>query len=702
MFSDNINVSFGKTQERSYNLRVSTIKVMLNMNIPNVKPVPLQFNMLYHPDLEKGRYSAAQYSYPYFTNSVKYPMSVLSMKTYSDRVDFFFNKTRFNKICRKSGTNYIKYDEDLQNEDSMNAESAQERENADHNIKCMLILLLPIADEFTNVFQTSYDQYIKEESSPELYTIRNIDPINLLNPTWLPFYNYFASHKYNAPIQEVSYIKQGGTKYVVNGVIWANDIVNHPVYREFLSTFYEKNREKMNNRKKILKQLNVRFDTFRNTIEKYKNYDVNESSGVAISPNSTTAYSNVTVFKVMINHLLHNVEFYGTINATSSPEKISSILDKGHTDIEEAIKKIMLFPNDMNQKEVTKRETISKIASFLLKIHILVIQSTPITDADLKQIVDHIVNAYVAYTLYNEGVSSDLHLTLKDTNRIFVELYNSSIFLKSIQMVDDFLNNRIRKFDMSEKNEDDTPKSKIEIDIIRSVNKNFPYYIQLNDDILSNLKNVIEPARRSSNSDLQTFLMNIFKPPAASDPGKNEQYALIDVYNKYITNMRKSIDSSFVDKYMYVGVSTVVGNNDKNTGVKETPEIYVYVNVVKKDDYEKSEDRMCVINDDFLSNKLKQLLYTNTMMDNTFPEVNPYRSFRYLNGSDQNSSRIPNVNRNESDDTPSNEVQQSVQNKSNGGNGRFNRKLNTRSTIKYSKRVLRNPLNRSTTYKTRK
>jgi hypothetical protein len=111
MFTENyVNVPFEKPPNKNVNLRVTNIRVMLNTNILGMQAVPLHFNMLYHHDLEKGRYPTQQYAYPYYTDSVKYPMDILINKTYSERVDFFFNKKRFNTLCRNSGTDYIDYD----------------------------------------------------------------------------------------------------------------------------------------------------------------------------------------------------------------------------------------------------------------------------------------------------------------------------------------------------------------------------------------------------------------------------------------------------------------------------------------------------------------------------------------------------------------------------------------------------------------
>ncbi len=40
------------------------------------------------------------------------------------------------------------------------------------------------------------------------------------------------------------------------------------------------------------------------------------------------------------------------------------------------------------------------------------------------------------------------------------------------------------------------------------------------------------------------------------------------------------------------------------------------------------------MSDDHIANNLKRVLFANTMMDDSFPEVNPYRVYRFLKGSE--------------------------------------------------------------------
>ena len=633
------NLSLSATGDQSLtsqqqNIRVFKLKIMLNTNIPGMaNPTPFQFSMLSHPDLEKGRFSATKYTLPYFTDTVKYPMDMLTPKLYSDRVDFFFNKTRFNKILRKTMVNYVEdspddvddTDESTDAQKKLEEERARQlQENADHNIKCMLILLFPIADELGNVFKTSYDQFILNNPSPELYTLRNIDPVTFLNPSWLPLYNYFTERVYTAPINEISYLKVNGTQYIVADVIWQNDLINHPIYREFVSVYYDKLQEKRNNRQKINKEFKERKEMFKTLIGKYIKFD-------------TKSNPAKSVFEVMIDTLKQNV-------SGEQPER-------------EPNKKYEIAPvsgTNFNQRENTKRDVITKMINYLGSMADILhgykgeLSGKSDKEAEitidnisrelrgldkeylLDKIVDNIINAYIDYTNYNEQANGALKLTLKDTTRILTELYNVAILLKTVKLLTDFVSDKIRRLDLSEKNDDGSKKTKLELDMLRVMKTNYTYYIDLNTAIATSLKNVVEPARRSPNTKLQSFLKQLAIPGQSvpEDPAM-----LIDIYDKYISSIRTRVKREYIEKYMNVGVSNVQSaSKDKSDAMfsGEMPEIYVYINVVKKDVYEKTDNRRCIMNDDRITNNLKQVLYSNTMLDNSFPELSAYRDYQFL------------------------------------------------------------------------
>jgi hypothetical protein len=784
---------------------------MLKTNIPEMNDVPLQFSMLYHPDLEKKRYSAVKYTYPFFTDSVKYPMDMLAYENYSERVDFFFNPNRFNSVCRNYGPDYV----DLTSSTIDSADMEKEHENATYNIRCMVILLLPIADEFRNVFKTSYNQFILNQTSSEIFTLRNIDPTTFLNPSWLPLYNYFQPRKYSAPYQEVSYLKQGNNTFVVSDVVWLNDLDNHPIYRDFLKLFHSKTAEKKNSFGKIQKQLEERNDIFATTLYKYKNPDkepysksvyrkmvdtlidnvseydrvkhaaeykqnllsfVNAYAGNEMNyyrqfmnditemitnmdytsyknyimrQNPTPIYSKYLnpkpteqqitiqdldgnsinikktflqkIFKLIpiiktsdpdyadfvrkiqeievdsynlsdsekttVNQYIRETEtlltsIFNTPGPGRLPRNTQYIIFNKYANEDDQIDKINKWatdnflktspevkkynikepnaseppirfptttftlypiPNTFNTSDNTRRSVLSKIINYLGEVDDFVLDNdiTELTTGNSKQanlirMVDNIVYAYIEYATYNDGAKKDRTINLKDFARILSELYNAAIFIKSANMVSDFIHSRIPRLDLIETNDDGTPKNKLELDIIRVIRRNFAYYGALNDSITNSISTIIEPARRSSNPKLQQYIKTMFKP--VQTPGQTSDVGLFSrIYNKYVGKTTRNTRPGDMD-YMDTGISIIGTGQTQNkqsdanvTG--EIAEIYLYIDMVNKSVYEKNSNRICIMSDDELANRFKQLLYSDTMMDGSFPEVNKYRTFRFADAS---------------------------------------------------------------------
>lgn len=630
------------------NLRVFQIKLMLNTNLPGTTdPIPFQFDMLYHPDLEKGKFSGSKYTLPYFTDTVKYPMDMLSAKLYSDRVNFFFSKTRFNKILRKTMVDYV----DIMGTSNNSTDATQNdeqrgtqlQENADHNIKCMLILLFPIADEMHNVFKTTYDQYILDNMSPEILTIRNIDPITFLNPSRFPLYNYFTQRKYEAPMTEVSYLKHNNGKYIITDVIWQNDLINHPVYRKFVSIYHDKLREKRNNSRKINGQYEERKKLLVSLIGKQKNVFGRMIKSL-IENVSGSHYPRIQNLKYEFDDRTVDTKYNQKENTkrdiiVKMINYIGSIDDilkgyRGKLDSFYNGGKLMIpIYDDNTPPTITTRIQIDrsdkvvytpKPIDDISKLN----DSSPKMVRALHIIIDNIVNTYIDYTNYNKDADSAMKITLKDNTRVLTELYNTAITLKTVDLLRKFINDQIRRLDLSETNDDGSSKTKMELDILRVLNQNYKYYVDLNIAISSSLKNVIEPARRSSNPTLQAFLKQFAIPTTNK---VDDQNMLIDIYDKYISSVRTYVKPEYIKKYMNVGVSTIVHSDSesksKSSFTGEMPEIYVYINVVNKETYETAETRDCVMSDDRLTNNLKQILYSNTMLDHSFPETNIYRAY---------------------------------------------------------------------------
>lgn len=115
----------------SYN--IDQIKIILDTNIPGKAPVPLTSKMLYNPKLKT---TANLEEYPFITFDQRYPAFLYRM-SYSEKVEFFFNKDKFIDIMRRY-TNFGKKPqetkvENVVNDTNLSAETKKQIESKINN-----------------------------------------------------------------------------------------------------------------------------------------------------------------------------------------------------------------------------------------------------------------------------------------------------------------------------------------------------------------------------------------------------------------------------------------------------------------------------------------------------------------------------------------------------------------------------------------
>ena len=204
-------------------LDIENIKIMLLLSDPDKldKPVPLTRTVLYDPTL-KSVNSAKLVEYPFFTTSVKYPEEKLRRLRYLEIYLFFFKNDDF--IYR------------LKSEPHITDESKRD-EVIRHNVRVMIELLLPTAYPASNNYLESHFKYIQGKPTPLTMNF-NIVPQFISSTS--------TSSRY-------SYLKIDGKTYTVTKTVWLNDFINHPVYKDLVSSFRIFEKWRLNQSNKIAK-----------------------------------------------------------------------------------------------------------------------------------------------------------------------------------------------------------------------------------------------------------------------------------------------------------------------------------------------------------------------------------------------------------------------------------------------------------------
>jgi hypothetical protein len=188
-------------------IKIYDLLINISTIIPG-QPAFIKFTrqMLYQPDTNINIQGLS--NYPYFTYQAIYPYDKLKKYSYESLIEFFFKKEKFEELLEDN----VEIEETLNPyaNDSDSDEYYNKRNDIiNKNILSMLKLLFPTRYPVINDINDSFTMY------------RGIDPMNTL------FFNPLKK----APF---SYLQIGSEKYTVQKVIWMNDLINHPRYRDYL------------------------------------------------------------------------------------------------------------------------------------------------------------------------------------------------------------------------------------------------------------------------------------------------------------------------------------------------------------------------------------------------------------------------------------------------------------------------------------
>ena len=202
-----LDTNTGKDGESSVHLFKRTMIKMPKMDVPPI------FNS----------------EYPFFTKNVRYPRS-LESADWKTKYEFFFNRqiflNRLNKVISDNESNFIK---PVRTKDEITAkeyyDSLQEIEK--DNVMITLRCLFPIPEVFGKTLKNTYDHILTSKPNERVFKDINV----------LSAFNIFGfMYKFGIVNKEKHeyFINVGGKRYMVDNVVWENDMVNHPVYKKFL------------------------------------------------------------------------------------------------------------------------------------------------------------------------------------------------------------------------------------------------------------------------------------------------------------------------------------------------------------------------------------------------------------------------------------------------------------------------------------
>ena len=354
-------------------MNIEQIKIVIKTAIPEKKPFELKSSMIYinDPDEKLGKLN----EYPFITSTHEFNKSAMQtylyVNGYSKIVRFFFNKREFGKLFTQftidnssatsppsapsstpsappSAPSSTPPTASSSTPTTVSSPSSTPPSTSSPiktsvpvdsgkilttNVKIMLELLFPMAFPALLNVTNSFDLYIKQNSDFDLNTVFSNVSKN--------FFKRFAATIQSMKVYDYSYLKVDGVVYTVTKVIWLNDLLNHPEYREFIDEFIgfkQLAKEQQDTLEKTIRDKTALLfekiqsrPTARNSLNIYEGYIVNFLKNVEPNRSKNQRYDsqkletfNGDLQKILLL-LVDVANLHRNLNIETTPTPISDI-----------------------------------------------------------------------------------------------------------------------------------------------------------------------------------------------------------------------------------------------------------------------------------------------------------------------------------------------------------------------------------------
>lgn len=659
-----------QTENRVF--KISNLQIMLDLNTTSKTKtkakdyVPFNIDMYFHPDFEKDPPKTTS-NLPFFTNEVQYPL--LQSKSLKERVEFFFNINTFMETIRTSGTNWV---EPLDEDTIVEQRNAQIQENEKDNIAAMLRAIFPISGHFGNALASSYDNYILQNLNWEV--VYGIDAMELVN-----IFGFAERFGIINKERNSSYIKIDGKPKSIFSVIWENDVVNHPVYREFIEMYISQVKKTSMRTYEVYRGLGDKNDALDTKLrESWDNYSV--KADVYSNPKHMKRLSKLLgisdkedrIYK--IEKQLNRINFDDLLNKWKADIELVKLRFqrkiKQATTASKVVNEFMKYrQTGGNTRVMTPEEIVTALKNSNTigsLIHYLEGQAASSNDYDdygrrssgsTSKQRDTITRiAYKLGQLNSENGAKGLgaanilsevndmivenSISLGEYSKMFKEYLNLAVEVEAANNVYLFVSEnkpiRIAKNGVFLDGTKETETDKL---IDRKMRELYGPILKQSEDLANSVENVYTPKRKTSNPELFELIEKTKgkkkKNESSENETKSKQHVIDKIYRKYLAKSPMNYPLSELKKYMYTGVDTTIKppqareekdekKKTEDPGISEEfSEIYVQMNVVDKASYETTPKSNCKWKEDSLTNDLQYLLDMNSMS-----YLNNIRNFR--------------------------------------------------------------------------
>jgi hypothetical protein len=253
------------TDKNKKHITIKKINIIVETNIEGEKPFSITYDKIYNPVKNKIISSQKKLDYPFITFDIKYDENVLyelNKKDYSELLRAFFDMTYFTSMVKKM--------REKKGNVADNPDEKTKNQIINHNIFMMLYFLFPIKYPIPNNITSSYNSKIC--NSPGEFSV-TLNRANVQTSFFSTFFNRFKNIEQER-IREYSYVNTSKGESTITQIIWLNDFLNEPRYRELVDTLIQYE-EWLSNRKITIDEdiQNAQKDLFENAANDEKDSD---------------------------------------------------------------------------------------------------------------------------------------------------------------------------------------------------------------------------------------------------------------------------------------------------------------------------------------------------------------------------------------------------------------------------------------------
>ena len=321
------------------------INIMVETNIEGEAPFPLTYDKIYNPVKSDTLPQPKNPDYPYFVSNVKYSEKVLTsylLKDYSFILLSFFDKKYFSNMIQDF---------------SKEKKPKEGEEHVNHNIFLTLLFLFPMRYPRPANINTSYTKYICKDGNQMYTELTNIYQSG--KNTGSVFLRNMRDIE--TSVREFSYVNTSKGEATVTQIVWLNDVLNNPKYRELIDLLIQYESWVKNKKTTIKNEIDT---AIKDLFESAKNQDksITDSDITLIENQQNITYSKTEFIKNIFEKVKEYIYYDGNPPSDKDLQIIENIEKKTNDDINDPVKKYIDNPgNDIEKNAKIEEEKLVDI-----------------------------------------------------------------------------------------------------------------------------------------------------------------------------------------------------------------------------------------------------------------------------------------------------------------------------------------------------